>query len=389
MMWTLSKLLMCVCIWKITQCQGQGWVIKDHGCRTPDRDIGDCRPIMQCEPITNFMRTLLKRPLTKEVISYLNSHTCSYESSQVWVCCPPGPISFREKGDSDYANAEPPDVSQHRNYHLLPEECGYLDAGDRIRGGVNAKLNEFPWMALLSYKTERGPDFRCGGTIINERYILTAGHCLHNLNYPLLGVRVGEYNIQTKIDCELTRKNEQKCSEPVQDLVIEEILVHPGFNGTVIQNDIGLLRVSRMNLTVANVRPVCLPVDTARGTDLNGKQIIVTGWGADATGHTSMILQKVELPIVDLTECQNIYKAENRAKISIKQLCAGGRNRKDSCRGDSGGPMQTAAYINGDTRYVQQGVVSFGPAYCGLEGYPGVYTRVEFYMDWVLDIMKP
>ncbi|CAG9813085.1 unnamed protein product [Phaedon cochleariae] len=380
------KLLLCICFFKISECQD--WVIEDEGCRTPDRGVGDCRPIMQCEPITNFMRSA-KRPLSQEVIRYLNSYTCSYESNQVWVCCPSEPISFEGEGGSNSANDDPPDVSQHRNYHLLPEDCGYLDPGDRIRGGANARLNEFPWMALLSYRTRRGPDFKCGGTIINERYILTAGHCLHNLKNPLLGVRVGEHNIQTKSDCELTRNNKQKCNAPVQDLAIEEILVHPGFNETVIQNDIGLLRVSKMNLNVANVRPVCLPVDTARGADLNGKRIIVTGWGTDETGHASMILQKVELPIVSLAECQKIYKAEQRAKISRKQLCAGGRDRKDSCPGDSGGPMHTAAYVNGDTRYVQQGIVSFGPAFCGLDGYPGVYTRVEYYMDWILDAMKP
>lgn len=75
--------------------------------------------------------------------------------------------------------------------------------------------------------------------------------------------------------------------------------------------------------------------------------------------------------------------------ITGKQLCAGGSNQKDSCPGDSGGPLHAAAYIFDDIRLVQQAIVSFGPRLCGLEGYPGVYTRVACYMDWILDNMEP
>lgn len=70
-------------------------------------------------------------------------------------------------------------------------------------------------------------------------------------------------------------------------------------------------------------------------------------------------------------------------------MCAGGKDKKDSCPGDSGGPMLAAAYINDETRYVQQGVVSFGHKFCGTQGYPGVYTRIAYYMDWILDKIKP
>lgn len=88
-------------------------------------------------------------------------------------------------------------------------------------------------------------------------------------------------------------------------------------------------------------------------------------------------------------DCQKAYAADRRVKITEKQICAGGKSKKDSCPGDSGGPMQLPGYVNDDVRYVQQGVVSFGPRECGLEGYPGVYTRVAYYMDWILDNMKP
>lgn len=71
-------------------------------------------------------------------------------------------------------------------------------------------------------------------------------------------------------------------------------------------------------------------------------------------------------------------------------MCAGGVQGRDSCAGDSGGPLLHTQALDGlgDIRYVQQGVVSFGPRNCGSEGLPGVYTRVPYYMDWILDTIR-
>lgn len=92
--------------------------------------------------------------------------------------------------------------------------------------------------------TVQGPDFRCGGTIINERYILTAAHCISSNRDVLSGVRVGEHNIQTETDCEGTGES-LVCADQYQDFGIEEILAHPEFDVRGRQNDIGLLRLDR------------------------------------------------------------------------------------------------------------------------------------------------
>ena len=60
----------------------------------------------------------------------------------------------------------------------------------------------------------------------------------------------------------------------------------------------------------------------------------------------------------------------------------------DSCLGDSGGPLQFLEFINDEVRYVQHGIVSFGFKKCAVEGYPGVYVRLVYYLDWILDNMK-
>ncbi|CAH1976814.1 unnamed protein product [Acanthoscelides obtectus] len=130
--------------------------------------------------------------------------------------------------------------------------------------------------------------------------------------------------------------------------------------------------------------PVCLPTGPTVTAKFN--HVDVTGWGFTETGRKSQILQKVSLPVVSLEECKRVYNSlQQNLKITYKQLCAGGRNDKDSCSGDSGGPLQVSTFLNDDTRYIQQGIVSFGHRFCGEEGFPGVYTKVAYYMDWVLD----
>lgn len=92
----------------------------------------------------------------------------------------------------------------------------------------------------------------------------------------------------------------------------------------------------------------------------------------------------VQLPLVNNSRCQEVYK--NKAPIDHKQICAGGSERKDACIGDSGGPLQIPGIINGTVKFIQQGIVSFGLKLgCGIKGYPGVYARTVYYMDWILD----
>lgn len=75
-------------------------------------------------------------------------------------------------------------------------------------------------------------------------------------------------------------------------------------------------------------------------------------------------------------------------KINDKQLCAGGLHDKDSCAGDSGGPLLYPGKVGSTgVRYVQRGIVSFGSKRCGIS-LPGVYTNVAYYMDWILNNIR-
>lgn len=93
-----------------------------------------------------------------------------------------------------------------------------------------------------------------------------------------------------------------------------------------------------------------------------------------------------ELEALSYESCRTLYNSFN-VTISRKQLCAGGEEKIDSCNGDSGGPIMIAdSDSNGfsSTVYYLVGIVSHGPRKCGTKDWPGVYTRVSAYLDWIL-----
>jgi len=118
------------------------------------------------------------------------------------------------------------------------------------------------------------------------------------------------------------------------------------------------------------------------------RQVVVTGWGATKSTSRSQNLLETSLPLVTNELCTEIIRDRIGTQIWHKQICAGGEANVDSCAGDSGGPLQAFGKYNGTSvRMIQYGVVSYGSRACGTEGIPGVYTRVTYYMDWILDTM--
>lgn len=90
--------------------------------------------------------------------------------------------------------------------------------------------------------------------------------------------------------------------------------------------------------------------------------------------------------MVPNNQCGNVFSKVNR-QIKNTQICAGGIAGRDSCRGDSGGPLM--GHVRAASNWLVLGVVSYGPSPCGVEGWPGVYTRVGAYVDWILSKLRP
>lgn len=101
----------------------------------------------------------------------------------------------------------------------------------------------------------------------------------------------------------------------------------------------------------------------------------------------SEVKLKLSIPIISNQDCtQKIRRSQTR--ISDNQLCAGGEIKKDACKGDSGGPLMTVFHDGPlKSQWYQEGIVSKGRG-CGA-GYPGIYTRVSRFSDWILNNLQP
>lgn len=100
------------------------------------------------------------------------------------------------------------------------------------------------------------------------------------------------------------------------------------------------------------------------------------------SGNVSEIKLKLIINGVSLAKCNEVYNTK-QITISAAQICAGGDKGLDSCRGDSGGPLMSIEIVSGAPYWYLVGIVSFGPNPCGKEDWPGVYTKVGSYVDWI------
>ncbi|XP_065340210.1 phenoloxidase-activating enzyme 1-like [Cloeon dipterum] len=384
---------------------------------------GMCVSIYNCSSVVLVLRE--QQPLSQDVIKRLQSAQCGFQGTTPKVCCadhlplPPKQTTARPptRPSNRPTNRPPPTKPsvgvagtttstvrpnpasvlqrvnvgpKHPKIHLLPFDLCGVSTADRIVNGKKAALNQLPWMARLGYETRFGESYRCGGSVLSKRYVLTAAHCMTKLpnGLKLISVLLGELNANQEIDCDFL--NPTVCNPPPQSFRVAEAIPHPQYSPTTVQNDIGIIRLDRdADLTTDAVRPICLPIGNIQFKDLNRvKAFTVAGWGTTEQGSSSQELLYADVPPVSNQLCKDAYVRQ--AQIIDSQICAGGQSQ-DSCDGDSGGPLMVPDAVHGDPapRSVQVGIVSFGPVRCGTKDMPGVYTRVGYYVSWILENMRP
>lgn len=173
--------------------------------------------------------------------------------------------------------------------------------------------------------------------------------------------------------------NDNDGAAPV-DVPVANIISHENFQRRVFRNDIAILTLQRRVQFNRFVRPICLPYDQFTNDLLEDRRAYVAGWGTTSfDGEYSPILSQIQVPVWRNGDCNDAYRPE-QVPITREYLCAGvSDGTKDSCQGDSGGPLMLPS-PNG--RFYLVGIVSFGKR-CATMGYPGVYTRVNIYLDWI------
>jgi len=220
--------------------------------------------------------------------------------------------------------------------------------------GIAASSGQFPFMVHLWDETQQY--HFCGGSLLGPYHVLTAAHCLKGQDITKISVRSGTINYVTA---------------PGQLIDAVSMKIHPSYNDFAIKNDLGVITLSKPFSSSVNTRTVELASTNVAG----GTTVTVAGWGATETQYygTNQLLYTTA-QVISTADCQSTGGAYASVAGST-QICVYA-DGKDSCQGDSGGPLFTGSGITA----VVHGLVSWGID-CAV--YPGVYTRVSYFRNWI------
>lgn len=219
-----------------------------------------------------------------------------------------------------------------------------------------------------------------GGVLINEYYVLTAAHAIVDV-YPVVAVIFCEWDTLDDYDC--VRDNKTIGTAYVK-IEVHETFYHPRYVSGRVAYDIALIRLKKPAPIGDSIRPICLP-DPETPIDV---RLTALGWGKidERYMNYSRYLKKVDLPLVDMKHCDELFCKQGMHVSEDSQICAGGEMNKDTCQGDSGGPlMQRDDY----DRWIVVGITSYGVDNCGLTSEPSVYTKVGYFRNDILATLKP
>jgi len=225
-----------------------------------------------------------------------------------------------------------------------------------IVNGIVARPREFPWQVSIEDLTA----FHfCGGSILNNRYVITAAHCTNGQDANRIRAVTGK---------------EQR-TDAGRKYDIQEIKQHENYRPLTTENDISLLHTSTAMVLDNMAEPICEPPVASATYD--GSQMTVSGWGTTSYGGPSSLeLRYAAIYGISNAECSSV--GQYPGQITDDMICAHSSLGRDACQGDSGGPMVFKGAAT--NRFELVGIVSWG-AGCGDKA--GVYCRVTYMIDWI------
>jgi len=230
----------------------------------------------------------------------------------------------------------------------------------RIIGGTTSEGNRWPWMAGLVTKNSPATEgLFCGASLIAKDWVLTAGHCVFDQSPGTFEVVIN----QAQLDANTGERS-----------AVERIVIHPLYDNSTLDNDLALIKLK----SASQVQPIQL-VAPYSNQDIPNKPAIALGWGAvhPSKALFPLDLRQADLPLISNSACS----ASMNEPISDNLLCAGdGLGLRDTCSGDSGGPL--IVFDTESHSWRQAGITSWGFGCAKVESY-GVYTRLKNYAVFI------
>ncbi|XP_078137907.1 complement factor I-like [Centroberyx gerrardi] len=240
------------------------------------------------------------------------------------------------------------------------EERGRSSRVKRVVGGIPAKPTQIQWQVAI----EKNKNIICGGAYIGSCWVLTAAHCVSSNRNVYL------------VKFSLWRKH--RAQDTTDIVLVRDIHIHPMYNDRSYENDIALLQLQKLPFRdecfVENpaISAVCVPWSLQLFQP--NHTCSISGWGRTADARSSDVLLWANVSLI--ADCQRFYK--DRFKPGM--MCAGDLDGSvDSCQGDSGGPLVCEDDLG--VSYLW-GIVTWRES-CGQPGFPGVYTQVAHYFEWI------
>ncbi|KAM7354830.1 seminase-like [Cochliomyia hominivorax] len=225
---------------------------------------------------------------------------------------------------------------------LLPAVNLNHSSDPRIVGGVETTISQVPYLINL----RQNGQFICGGSLITPKCVLTAAHCVSGNPASSLIINAGT----------------SKLSVPGIQRQVEKTFVSSLYSPLTLDMDVAILKLTEP-LRGQNIATI--PLCSQRPG--NNEYVRISGWGI--TSETNQLppnqVRTVNVRVISKANCSKSYAG--KAYISSTMFCASVPGQRDSCSGDSGGPV----VYNGQVC----GIVSWGFG-CGREEFPGVYTNV-------------